>query len=109
MQTGCESHPAWKQPNVVLVDSDTLRMAQRSIASCEVCTPEIAVTLFDHVLDGLTGCDPTSTDYELADSVRCPRCLHEIESGDWRWFTSGQDRKLFICPATLVTLKDEME
>jgi hypothetical protein len=108
-QTGAEFHLAWKQPDVFLVDCDRLRMAQRSIASCEACAPETAATLFDDVLDGLTGCDPTSTDYQLACSVRCPRCMREIESGAWRWFTSGQDRRLFICPATLVALKDGVD
>src|SRR6516164_2797517 len=102
-----EFHPAWRQPKVVAIDRDTLRIAEQSITSCEACTPQTASTLFDDVLDGLTGCDPTSTDYELTGSVRCPRCMHEIESGSWHWFTSGQPQKLVIRPATLVALKNE--
>lgn len=102
-----EFHSAWERPKVVFIDRETLRIAEQSITSCEACTPQTASMLFDDVLDGLTGCDPTSTEYELAGSVRCPRCMREIDSGSWHWFTSGQNQELVIRPATLVTLKNE--
>jgi len=64
---------------VVLLGPDTLRQAVRLVAACESCSPEASLS-FDYVLDGVTGNDPTVTDYLLAASsgARCPRCHREL-------------------------------
>ena len=101
-----ESCAAWNRPNVVLVDSETLRKAQLQISSCEACAPTNAKVLFDEILDDLTGCDPSSTDYEFAKAVPCPCCGLELDSGVWVWFsTDAHSGTLFIRPGTLVTVR----
>jgi hypothetical protein len=58
------------EQQIVLVDAATLQTAQRMIAGCEACS-EDAETPFDHVLDSLTGSDPSVTDYVLEVPARC--------------------------------------
>ena len=48
-------HPAWKKTKLVSIDADTVRQAERQIASCEACTPDAAEIPFDYVLDRVTG------------------------------------------------------
>src|SRR5215468_10181463 len=43
---------------VVLVESATLRQAERLIESCEHCNEEDAQIPFDNILDRVTGSDP---------------------------------------------------
>jgi hypothetical protein len=62
--------PTPEEQNVVLVDTATLRKAERLIESCEHCNPEGAEIPFDNILDRVTGSDPSS--------ARCPSCLCEI-------------------------------
>jgi hypothetical protein len=101
-------YPLWTNTTPVFVDSDTLRTAERQIASCEACTPDLAEVPFEYILDTVTGCDPQVTDYVLAEPARCPRCAGALQTGYWRWYTSEQEGyKVFILPGTLVTLKDE--
>jgi hypothetical protein len=57
--------PSPEEHNIVLVPMATLRKAQRFIESCEYCNAEGAGLPFDHILDQLTGSDPTVTDYLL--------------------------------------------
>jgi hypothetical protein len=96
-----------KKPTLYRIDTDTVRKAEREIASCEACAPDLADVSIDFVLDCLTGCDPTVTDYELVEPVRCPRCGSPILTGCWRWTDSREGRKLFILPGTLVALTDD--
>lgn len=64
--------------NVVVVDSDTLKKARTLIAGCEACSPYAAIPL-DSILDRVTGKDPSSTRYVVAEgSARCPRCRRSI-------------------------------
>src|SRR5262245_36935268 len=71
--------PTPEQQNVVLIDAATLLKAQRIIAGCEACS-EDAELPFENVLDRLTGCDPSITDYVFEAPARCPKCgaaIHE--------------------------------
>lgn len=105
-----EAYPIWRNTVPVLIDSDTLEKAQQSISSCEKCTPDLAEIPFDYVLDSITGCDPEVTDYVLPASARCPSCGGEVQTGYWRWSESSDgERKVFILPGTLVTLKSTVQ
>ena len=64
----------WRETTPVMVDAQTARSAQQQIASCESCTPDAADIPLDDLLDSITGCDPESTDYVLADTAQCPAC-----------------------------------
>jgi hypothetical protein len=57
--------PTPEQQVVVLVESATLRQAERLIDSCEHCNEEDAQIPFDNILDRITGSDPSLTDYIL--------------------------------------------
>jgi hypothetical protein len=70
--------PSWEDTELVLVDAITLGKAECTIRSCEACNPEAAVYPFDHLLDQLTGHDPSVTDYLLAEPAHCPRCRGEV-------------------------------
>jgi hypothetical protein len=59
---------------VVLVNSATLREAERLIESCEHCNRNGAEIPFDNVLDRVTGSDPSVTDYILEMPAKCPNC-----------------------------------
>ena len=63
--------------NVVLIEEETLRKAERLVLSCEVCSSE-AETPFSQILDRLTGSDPSVTGYILQKPGCCPRCLGAI-------------------------------
>ena len=100
--------PEWRKTTPVLVDAQTARSAQQQIASCESCTPDAADTPLDYLLDSITGCDPESTDYVLADTAHCPACDAELHTGYWRWSESEEEgRTAFILPATLIALKKD--
>jgi hypothetical protein len=64
--------PPPEEQNVLLVDSKTLREAERLIDSCEHCKPDEAEIPFDAILDRVTGSDPSVTDYILEQSAKCP-------------------------------------
>jgi hypothetical protein len=70
--------PSWEKTNVVLVDAGVLLEAERWIKSCEACTPDTAQMPFDWILDKVTGCDPSVTDYVMAESAKCPRCRGDV-------------------------------
>ena len=70
--------PTPEQQNVILVNADTLREAERLIESCEHCNPAGAEIPFDNILDRVTGSDPSVTDYVLEQPAKCPNCKREI-------------------------------
>jgi hypothetical protein len=78
-----------EEQKVVLIDSPTLREAERLIESCEHCHPEDAEIPFDWVLDKVTGRNGANTDYVMSEPARCPTC------------------KLEVTERTLVDLRDE--
>jgi len=53
--------PTPEEQNIVLVDTTTLRQAEKLIESCEHCNPDGAEIPFDNILDPVTGCDPSVT------------------------------------------------
>jgi len=62
-----------EETNVVLVHEDLLAEAEQWIASCEHCD-EHCEHSFDQIIDVLTECDPTNTDYLMCREATCPRC-----------------------------------
>jgi hypothetical protein len=69
--------PLTEQTEIVLVEAATLEQAQERIVRCEHCTDDAEIT-FDYVLDAITGCDPTVTQYVLYTPAKCPHCLHDV-------------------------------
>lgn len=67
-----------EETNIVFVDESTVFEAERFISGCENCAPNAAELTFDYVLDSITGCDPTVTEYVICHPATCPRCKHEV-------------------------------
>jgi hypothetical protein len=67
-----------EQRGVVLVNTTTLRQAEKLIESCEHCNAEGAEIPFNVILDRITGSDPSVTDYILESPAKCPNCKREI-------------------------------
>jgi hypothetical protein len=65
-----------EQQVVVLVESATLRKAERLIESCEACNEVQKFPL--RILDRVTGSRPSVTDYILETPAKCPNCRREI-------------------------------
>lgn len=63
------SHPK----HVVFIAMDQVGRLQTIIESCEHCNPSAEIP-FDRVLDGVTGQDPSVTDYILESPAHCPGC-----------------------------------
>jgi hypothetical protein len=55
--------PSPEDQQVVLIDAETLREAEKQIESCEHCNPGDAEIPFDNILDRVTSSDPNVTDY----------------------------------------------
>ena len=70
--------PPLMETDVVFVDEPQLLEAVQFISGCEHCAPDTAEITFDYLLDEVTGCDPTVTEYVICHSARCPRCHREI-------------------------------
>ena len=62
-----------EETNVVLVPEDLLIEAEEWIAGCEHCY-EQCENSFDQILDALTECDPTNTEYVMCREAKCPQC-----------------------------------
>ena len=67
-----------EQENLVLIDAATAQKAQQMLTGCETCL-ECPEDIFASVLDVLTGCDPSVTDYVLESPTRCLQCGAEID------------------------------
>jgi len=65
------------EDNVVLINEALLLEAQAFISGCEHCDALAEIAL-DYILDALTECDPTITEYVLCRTAQCPRCHHEV-------------------------------
>ena len=65
------------ETEIHLVNEDTFYEAQSLLLSCEHCAPDAEVS-FDFLIDELTGCDPTRTEYVLPRVARCPHCGHSV-------------------------------
>jgi hypothetical protein len=73
--------PSLLETNVVLIDEETMVEAQALITACEHCD-ERAEMAFDYLLDALTGCDPSQTEYLMCRRAHCPSCFREITEKD---------------------------
>ena len=63
---------------LVTVDADIIRQAEKLIDGCEHCHEDDADVPFDWILDKITGRNGATTDYILTEPARCPTCKHEI-------------------------------
>ena len=72
--------PTAKQQVIVLVDGATVRTTEHLIESCESCNEEGAQIPFDWILDRVTGCKGSVTDYILETPAKCPNCRRERDS-----------------------------
>ena len=59
--------------HILALGAITIRRAQEAIASCESCNKDAELP-FDWILDEVTGCDGSTTDYFLTEPAQCPRC-----------------------------------
>jgi hypothetical protein len=64
--------PPSEEQRIVMIEGVTIRIAERRIESYEHCNPEGAEIPFDNILDRLTGCDPSVTDYILEAPAKSP-------------------------------------
>ena len=60
-------------PNIVLLQPSLVRLAQHFVEACESCNRDAQLS-FDYVLDELTGCDPTITEYQFSEQPFCWAC-----------------------------------
>ena len=63
--------------NIVLMNEPELSEAQAFVVGCEVCSTR-ALIPFDYLLDAITGCDPSVTEYLMCHRVKCPCCFCEL-------------------------------
>lgn len=63
---------------IVLIITPVLKQAENLIAFCEHCNSEDSEFAFELLLDKVTGCDPTRTEYILEEPARCPNCKQEV-------------------------------
>ena len=66
-----------EETNIVLVDELVLREALHWVSGCQACSPSAAIC-FDYILDALTGCEPSITEYVLCRPGKCPECSAAI-------------------------------
>jgi hypothetical protein len=62
---------------VVLIKDADLGRAEKLIIGCEGCSEDAEIP-FDNILDRVTGCQPSVTDYVMEKPAKCPRCLREV-------------------------------
>ena len=67
-----------ERQNIIVVASSTLYQAQQLVESCEHCNWMGAEIPFDWILDRVTECDSTSTDYIIEIPAKCPNCRRPI-------------------------------
>jgi hypothetical protein len=65
--------PSAPELEIVLLDEPVVSLAEHCISGCENCAAN-AMTALDYLLDVLTGCDPTVTEYVMCRAARCSFC-----------------------------------
>jgi hypothetical protein len=70
-------NPPFEETNIVLVNESQLREAQACIIACESCSDGAEIS-FDYLLDAVSGCDPSTTEYLMPHPVHCPRCFRKV-------------------------------
>ena len=66
-----------EEQDVVFIDEPTLMEAQSLITGCEDCSERAEIPL-DQLLDAITGCDPTITEYVICHAAKCGSCHHDV-------------------------------
>ena len=72
-----KSKPPIDRLNVVLIDEAILDEAVDWVCGCDACDDH-ALIPFDYLLDLITECDPTITEYLMCRVETCPFCLGEL-------------------------------
>ena len=77
-ETGSENQD-WppEEMHIVLVEDAQLLEAQAFVIACERCASNAEIS-FEYLLDAVTGCDPSVTEYVMSHRAKCPQCLREI-------------------------------
>jgi hypothetical protein len=65
------------ETNIELIDETMIAEAQFLIAACESCGDNAQIS-FDYLLDVVTRCDPTATEYLMCRPAKCPRCSGDV-------------------------------
>ena len=63
--------------DIVLATEATLLQAQEYVSACEHCSEDASIT-FDYLLDAITGCDPSITEYLMCRAAKCPDCFSRL-------------------------------
>ena len=66
-----------EEQDVVFIDESTLIEAQSFIAACEYCSDRAELP-FDQLLDAITTCDPSTTEYVICHPAKCAACHHDV-------------------------------
>jgi len=77
MRHDLPSKPTTEDLDIVLIGETVLLEALEWVSGCEICA-ENAFTMFGYLLDAITGCDPTITEYVMWRPGRCPHCAGQI-------------------------------
>jgi hypothetical protein len=72
-----EYRPPLETTDIYFVNDEVLEAAESLIAACERCAAYADLS-FDYIIDELTGCDPTRTEYLLPRVARCRHCGNAI-------------------------------
>jgi hypothetical protein len=80
LQSGFDGDELMSRPGIELVpvDANVIRQAEKLIDGCEHCHGDDADIPFDWILDKVTGRSGATTDYILTEPARCPTCKHAI-------------------------------
>jgi hypothetical protein len=80
LQSRFDGDELMSRPGIELVpvDANVIRQAEKLIDGCEHCHGDDADIPFDWILDKVTGRSGATTDYILTEPVRCPTCKHAI-------------------------------
>ena len=63
--------------NVMVLGDATVNFALVFVAGCEHCGEHAGLS-FDYLLDAVTGCEASATEYFIGRLPKCPRCFAEI-------------------------------
>ena len=79
LQSGFDGDELLARPSieVIAVDADVIRRAEKEIESCEHCHPADAEIPFDWILAEVTG-KRGPYEFMLTNPARCPNCKHPI-------------------------------
>jgi hypothetical protein len=86
LQSGLDGDELMTRPGIELVpiDADLIRRAEKLIEGCEYCHEQDADIPFDWILDKVTGRSGATTDYIWTESAQCPTCKQRDYGEDSR-------------------------